>query len=159
MRRRGFLLIVSLLLLTILLVLGMGLMNSQTSRYRDLAALSLAVQAHELALSGFEDARSKLELNSNFPPNPAEDQPQFNYAEDVSNAINGKMVGSYEVKLDFARDIPPFFLVKVTSTGTVGPKEAPKAQRILQAELQRCNSATAANRIWRWVSLNDLGGL
>ena len=159
MRRRGFLIIAALLMLTVLLVLGMGLMSSQSSRYRDMQQLSLATQAHELALSGLEDVRAKLELNPNFPPNPAEDQPFFNYAEDVTNPITSKPLGSYEVAMDFSSNQPPFYLIKITATGTVGPKESPQAQRVLKAELQRQYDALTANRIWRWVSLNDLGGL
>lgn len=157
--RRGFLIIAALFVLTVLLVLGMGLMSTQSARYRGTARLIEATQAHELALSGMEDARSKLALNPNFPPNPAEDQPVFNYAEDVVDSITGKTIGSYEVTIDTASNHPPYLIIRVTSTGTVGPRESPLAQRILRGELQRQYGTTPATTLFRWVNLQDMGGL
>lgn len=155
--RRAFLIVTALFVLSILLVLGMGLMNSQSARYRGAVHAQDTAQALELAQSGLDDVRSKLELDPNFPPNPAEDQPTFNYAEDVIDSITTTAVGSFEVTVDTTYNKPPFNLVKVRVVGSVGPKEKPRAQRILTAELLRNYSETAADVRWRWVNQQDGG--
>jgi type II secretory pathway component PulK len=127
--RKAFLIVTALFVLAVLLVLGMGLMNSQSARYRAAAQSQDTAQALELAMSGLDDARVKLELDANFPPNPAEDQMNFNYAEDVQ--IAGTDIGSFEVTVDTTYNQPPFYLVKLRVTGSVGPKEKPRAQRVM----------------------------
>ena len=157
LKRRGFLLMVSLLVLIFLLLLGMGMMTAQTARYRGVNRCQEAAQAFQLAQAGLEDIRFKLEVDPGFPPNPGDDQPLFNYAEDVT--IGSDDIGSYEVVLDREHQKPPYQLMRVTSTGTVGPKEHPIAQRILKAELQRVPEDDPTKVVWRWVSFEDLGGI
>ncbi len=157
LKRRGFLLMVSLLILIFLLVLGMGLMSAQAARYRGLNRAQEAAQAFQLAQAGLEDIRFKLEVDPGFPPNPGDDQPLFNFAEDVS--VGGVSVGSYEVLLDRDYESPPYRLIRITSTGTVGPKERPIAQRVLKAELQRVPEEDPTKVVWRWASFQDMGGI
>lgn len=156
LRPKGFLILVALAVLTFLLVLGMGLMSAQQARYRGLQRCQESAQARQLALSALEDVRLKLEMDPGFPPNPAEDQPLFNYSEEVN--ISGQPVGSYEVLLDRSLDRRPYGLLVVVCTGTVGPKERPVAQRTLRAELRRIVNDDPAQVVWRWVSLQDLSG-
>lgn len=148
---------VALLVLIFLLLLGMGLMSAQTARYRGVNRSQEAAQAFQLAQAGLEDIRFKLEVDPGFPPNPGDDQPLFNYAEDVK--IGAVEVGSYEVLLDRSHQKPPYQLISVTSTGTVGPKEHPIAQRVLKAELQRVPEDDPTKVVWRWASFQDLGGI
>ena len=155
--RRGFLLLVALLVLISLLLLGMGLMSAQTARYRGVNRSQEAAQAFQLAQAGLEDVRLKLEVDTNFPPNPGDDQPLFNFAEDVQ--IGTTTIGSYEVVLDRSHEVPAYQLLHVTSIGTVGPKERPIAQRILKAELQRVPEDDPTKVVWRWASFQDLGGI
>jgi len=157
LRRRGFLLMASLLVLIFLLLLGMGLMSAQAARYRGVNRSQEAAQAFQLAQAGLEDIRFKLEVDPGFPPNPGDDQPLFNFAEDVR--IGTDEVGSYEVLLDRGRENPPYQLITVTCIGTVGPKERPVAQRILKAELQRVPEDDPTKVTWRWASFTDLGGI
>jgi hypothetical protein len=157
LKRRGFLLMVSLLILIFLLVLGMGLMSAQSARYRGLNRSQEAAQAFQLAQAGLEDIRFKLEIDPSFPPNPGDDQPLFNFAEDVQ--IGPDAIGSYEVLLDRSYEKPPYQLIRITSTGTVGPKERPIAQRVLKAELQRAPEEDPTKVVWRWASFQDMGGI
>lgn len=157
LKRRGFLLMVSLLVLIFLLLLGMGLMSAQSARYRGVNRSQEAAQAFQLAQAGMDDIRFKLEVDPGFPPNPGDDQPLFNFAEDVK--IGADEVGSYEVQLDRSHEKPPYQLISVTCIGTVGPKEHPVAQRILKAELQRVPEDDPTKVIWRWASFEDLGGI
>ena len=157
LKRRGFLLMVSLLILIFLMVLGMGLMSAQSARYRGLNRAQEAAQAFQLAQAGLEDIRLKLEIDPSFPPNPGDDQPLFNFAEDVT--VGPDSIGSYEVLLDRDFEKPPYQLIRITSTGTVGPKERPIAQRVLKVELQRSPEEDPTKVVWRWASFQDMGGI
>ncbi len=154
---KGFLLVAALLIISLLLIVGYGLMSVQSSRYRASSKTVSAAQALHLAMAGFEDVRAKLELDQDFPPNPAEDQKIFNYAEDVADM--GNPIGSYEVEVDTEHDRAPWFLVKVTCTGVVGPKEKPLATRRVIAELRHMTSEDTADVRWVWVKFEDLGSL
>lgn len=140
-----------------LLVVGYGMMSTQSARYRAANKTVQAAQALQLALSGLEDIRVKLERDDKFPGSAAEDQKVFNYVEDVSDL--GKAVGSYEVQMDTSNDRPPWYVIKVTCTGVVGPKEKPVATRRIRAELRHISSETTADVRWSWVRFEDLGSL
>lgn len=155
--RRAFLLVASLLITTILLIIGYGLMSTQSARYRGMARAVEAAQAFQLAQAGLEDVRFKLEADQDFPPHPATDQKVFNYAEDVFD--NGQLIGSYEVSVDTFYDRPPWQLVQVTCTGTVGPKENPVSQRKFRADLRHVAGTSAATTTWGWVKFEDMGSL
>ena len=131
----------ALLVLISLLLLGMGLMSAQTARYRGVNRSQEAAQAFQLAQAGLEDVRLKLEVDTNFPPNPGDDQPLFNFAEDVQ--IGATTIGSYEVTLDRTHEAP---------ARTV-------AQRILKVELQRVPEDDPTKVVWRWASFQDMGGI
>ncbi len=156
-KSKGFLLVASLLIISLLLIVGYGMMSVQSGRYRASSKTVSSAQALQLALAGFEDVRAKLELDQDFPPHPAEDQKIFNYAEDVIDA--GNPIGSYEVEVNTEHNRAPWFLVKVTCTGVVGPKEKPLASRRVIAELRHMTSDVTADVRWVWVKFEDLGSL
>lgn len=164
-QRRGVLLIVAMLVLSLLLILGMGLMSSQQARYRAAVHSVDSAQALCLAEAGLEDVRVKLEKDRAFPPEAADDQSSFSYSETMSGA--GQELGSYYVEIDWSYDVAPYYLLKITTIGCVGPRENPRAQRVLRAELQRVSNqsnvsvlpANPADVTFRWVSLQDLSSL
>lgn len=96
-KKRGALIIIALLLFTILLVLGLGLMSSQTARRRSALAQLNSVQARELCLAAWQDARVKLSTDILFPP--AGTHESFSYSEDVYDS-DENIYGSYTVNID-----------------------------------------------------------
>ena len=150
-------LVLSLLLIVLLLVCGMGLMSVQRARYAATSSEYLSASAFQLARAGLEDARIKLERTQLFPPNKAVDQTSFTYCENV--ALSGGQQGAYFVKLDFTYATPPMNILTITSTGTVGPIAAPLAQRALYVELdQNPNGYNGdTHSYWHFIHFQDLG--
>lgn len=140
-RQRGSLIIAALLLFTILLVLGLGLMSSQASRMRAARAQFEATQARQLALAAWQDARVKLGTDILFPPQGVRES--FSYSEDVLDG-DGKFVGTYTVMIDVrygqaVRDMSGNLtqgLYSITCIGKVGDRGfEPRAERIIRYEL------------------------
>ncbi len=146
--KRGSVIIVALLMLTILLVSGLGLMASRVGGSRAASQAILSVQADAIARAGLEDALLKLAQDINFPPGypwPI-DQNFFAYTENFAN-------GSYNVvvELNYARKIiepelfvdPPsdneYQIFRIVSTGLVGPRDAPLARHTVRADWDRAN--------------------
>lgn len=124
-----------------MLMIGMGLVGSEASRYRAAMRTSESVQARQLALAGLEDARIKMELDVNFPPppetgpvtgagsgsgsvyaaGPDATQPLFTYSEGVTIPGLKPVNGSYMVTIDSSNCSPRFwddeFLTKFDSSG------------------------------------------
>jgi hypothetical protein len=109
---RGSLLVAALLLFTLLLTLGLGLMSGQAARMRAARAQSLAIKARALAMAGFEDVRTKLGKDILFPQT-SETQDFFSYSEDVYD-LDGNYVGNYVVQVDMRWE-------SVTRDTTVNP--------------------------------------
>lgn len=135
MRARGSTLIAMLLILTVMLILGMGLLGSRVARYRGANESLAAAKAQAIAEAGMADARTKLDKHLFFPP-PGESEEQliFSYAEDFSEP-GGKVLGSYEVTIDKRWSVEPYQLIVVTSVGVLGEAEDPEARRSIRAEL------------------------
>ena len=95
---RGSLLVAALLLFSLLLVLGLGLMSSQTSRVSAARAQTQGTQAKALALAGWEDVKTKLGKDVLFPL-AANTQSFLSYSENVYD-FDGVYVGSYTVVVD-----------------------------------------------------------
>ncbi|MBI3929354.1 MAG: hypothetical protein HY319_27655 [Armatimonadetes bacterium] len=148
MRRRGFMMVLCLLMLTLLLVAGMALHGSQAAKYRGAVSAVGGVQAKAAALSGMDDARLKLAKDVRFPPKKGKEKGQikFAYSENLRNPATTpepEQVG-YTVVVDYSDEVevvvPPFDqpvrygIYKITSIGLVGPRDRPIAQRILYAE-------------------------
>lgn len=134
-RTRGSTLIAMLLILSIMLILGMGLLGSRVARYRAATDSIAAAQAQALAEAGIADARAKLDKHQQFPPAGEEDeQLVFSYAEEVTEP-GGQRVGSYIVTIDRRWSGEPYFLIVVESLGILGSTDDPEAQRVIRTEL------------------------
>jgi hypothetical protein len=155
-QRSGFMLVLCLLILTLLLVSGMGLMSVQKYQHRAVSSDVLTLQALQLARSGLDDARIKLERDQFFPPTEATDQAVFTYSEDVSLPSGGVYVGSYFITIDRTWSAVPYQILRITSTSSVGPRSAPLAQRTLHAEL---DENPASPTFWHLINWQDDGSL
>ena len=154
--KRGSLVVAALLLFSLLLALGLGLMSSQSGRMRAAQAEIDGVRAKELALAAWADCKAKLGKDIFFPPS-TDAQGHFSYSEDVYDADssgNPVFYGTYSVVIDtrysgYQRDgtnpldasidslaqIPLGFYL-VTCTGKVGLRGAPpSAERTLEMEV------------------------
>ena len=148
--RRGSLIIAALLLFSIMLALGLGLMSSQSARMKAARAQTASLQAKALALSAWADVRTKLGKDLFFPPR-LEGQGLFSYGEDIYDA-EGELYGSYSVMidtryLDFQRGAGnvitsnslsnvPLGYYLITCVGKVGPRGAPpEAERTMYFEV------------------------
>ena len=125
LHKRGFLLITSLLICIVMLLIGMGMVGGEASRYRAAMRNSESVQARQLALAGLEDARIKMELDINFPPppetgpagtsgsvysaGPDDTQPLFTYSESITIPGLTPVTGSYMVTIDSTNCTPRFW--------------------------------------------------
>lgn len=157
MRRRGMLLVVALLVLGVALVAGMGLMTSQVSNYRGVKSVEDAAQALALAQSGLEDARLKLERDLDFPPKGDPGQTLFTYSEDVR--IGSERIGSYRVSIDMAFHSSHYDMVRIVSTGLVGPGSEPTAQRTLKVDLDTNSDVSRQTTNYLPVKIEDFAGL
>jgi hypothetical protein len=150
---RGSVLIASLLLSSIILLVGLGFWGKRRAQYQATLSQRGQMVALSLAEAGLEEARIKLLKDRNFPP-WQEGQQSFSYRENLA-------AGSYEVILRrLPRENPPppnnpvpgaqpneYILVECI--GSAGPVGAPNARRRIQAEM-----------VTRGVvlSFRDLGG-
>lgn len=168
--RRGILLVTALMVCVVLLLVGMGLLGSQASRYEAARQSTNISQARQLALAGLEDARIKLEMDINFPPPPGPQQDLFSYSETLVTAADPNRWGTYTVVVDmtYANDIPyppPLVTtghyIAVTSVGTVGPTVKPIAQYRLRAEIDNQSSGRppvaglTTDRFFRYTHIED----
>lgn len=126
--------ILSLLLTSLFLVMGIGFLSQRAAQNRASKAAQARFQARALAEAGLEDAAIKLAKRSNFPPLADETQRVFRYTERLSDGA-GVEVGTYIVAVDMTRAGEPYFIVRLTSTGRVGPAEEPLAELTLSGEL------------------------
>lgn len=171
-RPRGILLITALMICIILLLVGMGLLGSQASRYEAAIQSTYISQARQLALAGLEDARAKLELDIDFPPRQGPGQFIFSYSETlVDDPTPSKTkLGTYSVAVDmtYATDLinPATTTGKyiiVTSVGTVGPTIHPISQYRFRAEIDNLIPPASrpnvtglnTNRFFRYTHIED----
>lgn len=162
MRRRGFLLITSLMITVILLLLGMGLLGSQSSRYEASKQTAYSSQARQLAIAGLEDARVKLELDVNFPPPAGPGQLKFSYSESLDLPYADPVTGTYTVTIDMTHATDAGAHIIVTSIGSVGPPTAPIGQYRLRGEIDNAPSgrppnaqSIQRNRFFRYTHIQD----
>ena len=153
--RRGSSLIAVLMLITLLLILGIGLLSQKTSQYDAAARRLEASQARQLAQAGLTDCRLKLAKDLTFPPLSGKSNDNFTYTEDLTD-LDGNSLGSYSVTVDFALDKAPYFICQVRSQGWLGERAAPRSTFAVYAELDmsrtlRSNSAQPNPNYRRWV--------
>jgi hypothetical protein len=153
MIRRGSSIVAVLLVLSAILVLGLGLLGSRVSQVRAAQDSLQASQAQLLAEAGLADARMKLDKRLSFPPKLVDqDEVIFSYTEDLLDPA-GQRVGSYQVIIDRTWEKDPYRLIRVTSEGLVGPIDSPRTRRKITAELDCGASPT------EWINWIDEGGL
>lgn len=167
-KQRGILLITALMVCIVLLLIGMGLLGSQASRYEAAKQSTYISQARQLALAGLEDARVKLEMDLNFPPPPGPGQDLFSYSETLVDDPEPSKDGTYTVIVDmtYATDLTNPSMVtgryiSVTAIGTVGPTIKPVAQYRLRGEIDNQESGRppvsgiTTNRFFRYTHIED----
>lgn len=148
LRPRGSLLIAALMLFTLLLALGLGLMSSQSARMRAARSQTEAIQAKELCLAAWQDVRVKLGTDILFPPPGT--QESFAYSEDVLDG-EGNFFGTYTVMMDiryeeYTRDTDQLAIPSkgnlaqgiylITCVGKVGERGfEPRAERTMYYEI------------------------
>lgn len=154
--RHGSTLVLVLLLMLLLLVLGMAFMTQQSRLYGAANQAQLAAMARGLAEAGLEDARGKLEKDLLFPPPADPDQQVFTYSEPVTDIGGVTVVGTYSVTIDL-RHRQQNELIAITSVGSAG-QERP-IQRVIYAELDISGDLVSNPKFFRFVHLEDRGGL
>ncbi|MBN9415725.1 MAG: hypothetical protein J0I12_09835 [Candidatus Eremiobacteraeota bacterium] len=116
-RRRGFALMLALLISTLLLVLGIGFMTKQSYRYR-LARLSAdAIAAKSLAMAGIENSRVKMQHDLLYPPPDDRYHDEYSFSEPVYDLNSSRQVGTYEVTVDRRWMELPYEVIIITSVG------------------------------------------
>lgn len=138
---RGSLLVSALLLFSILLALGLGIMSSQSARMKAAYAEAASLQAKQLALAGWEDVRVKLGKDAFFLE-LVEDQTFLSYSEDVylpGGPTAENFYGTYTVICDTTRVIynpDPVGIYMITITSKIGPRNSePLAERRMEFEV------------------------
>lgn len=160
MRRRGSTLVLVLLVSVVLLVLGLGFLGKQAEQYSGARSVEEAAQARSLALAGLEGARARLSKDLSFPPPGDVDQRIFEYSETFTDLADAP-VGTCVVRVDLTYADPPYLLLRLESTGLLGPADKPTARRQLTAEVDLSPAVRGAGGInpnyWQIVNWIDQG--
>lgn len=135
-RSRGSALVLTLLLGSLILVLGMALLSVQSSHRRAARSLETSMQAKLAAEAGLEDARVKLSRDPFYPDSAGSAQPLVCYTEKLSSAT-GATAGSYTVCVDRSRVDEPYYILTVDSVGRVG-RPGQESSRTLSVTLDLC---------------------
>jgi hypothetical protein len=157
-------LVITLFLAVLFLILGMGFLTQRVTQYRGSFRAAEAVQALACARAGLEDVRTKLNVDYNFPPPGADDQPVFSYCEVLTDLASNTPVGSYTVSIDTTYRQAPYSLLRITIVGQAGDPTEPVARRKLYAELDisptlRDDPTTANLEFFNFIQVVDLGNL
>ena len=135
--KRGSSLVAVLLIISIMLVLGLGIMSRKALQSRRLGTGLASTQALLLAQAGLEDAFTKSRKAYAFPPTGSSDQSQFFYSENLLNRSGTEEIGRYSVTIDVSRVFFNQGISIITSVGTVGPEDSPVARHTVRAYLRR----------------------
>lgn len=143
MRRgsRAAALVAALLITALMFAVGVGFLGQRSGQYQAAQEQINYLQALAVADAGLADAYTKLSKDIDFPPLQATDQSVFSYQDDLLDNT-GARVGTYRVSIDLEYRNFPFEIVRITSTGILGPVASPTAQvsRTMEidiAELER----------------------
>lgn len=150
----GAALVLTLFVVAIIFVAGLGFLSSSVSEYRAAAQAGLGAQSLALAEAGIQDALLKLQRDQNFPPQSSEDQLVYTYQDTLENS-RGDTIGTYEVNIDRTAYVLAQQLLIIRSTGRLGTLAAPTAERTLEVEIDMNPDRTTYFRVVSW---NDLGG-
>lgn len=161
LKRRGFILVMCLLLCIFLFLVGLGFLGLKSDQYRSVGQAQLSIQAQALAEAGVEDFRLKLDRDPQFPPQTAENG-LYTYRENL--VAGGQNRGTYTVSVDSTYASYPYFLLLVTCTGEVGSSaQGAVARRAYRCEVDVApftrSAQTVPNPDFRRVlNVQDLGG-
>ena len=163
MMRKGFVLILALFVVSILFMAGLAFLGQRSGQYRQVRDAARSEMARAVAEAGMEDVFMKLSKDPNFPPAGGPDQLVFTYSELLKDPT-GVDVGSYSVTVDVSYRVLPYYLVKVTSVGSLGEVDSPTSSRTIRGELDlsptlRSDGVTANPNYFRWVNWVDEGAL
>lgn len=151
-KRRGFALILALLISTLLLVLGIGFMTKQSYRYRMARLSADAIAAKSLAMAGVENSRVKMQHDLLYPPPDNRYHDEYSFREPVYGLdTTPQEVGYYEVTVDRRWMEPPYQIVIITSVGH--PKDS-NARYSIRAELD-VNEGHAGGTFFQFVRLEE----
>jgi hypothetical protein len=118
------LLILVLILVATMFILAAGFLTMKSRERESVTQSRDSFQAHELAFSGLETVRVRLQNDFNFPPatmGPL--QEVFKFSETVMNYDNTKVMGRYQIFCDRRWIDGPYEVLRVTSIGQVGDKD------------------------------------
>ena len=113
----------------------LGFLSHRAAQNAAAKSSQLQIQALALAESGMEDALIKLNKRSDFPPLSDVTQPAFVYSEVLFDK-NGDEAGEYVVSIDTSQaSSPPFWFITIASTGRVGPRGSPIAEKKIVGQI------------------------
>jgi hypothetical protein len=118
MRRQpgGASLILVLLLLSMLFVLGLGLVSRAYLGYSTGNSEADFAMAQQLAMAGLEDFRTKASLDGEFPPRIGDKDNPIIYGEELQDSA-GRALGRFQVQVLSDKSEAPHFVYQVKSTG------------------------------------------
>ena len=159
MRSRGSALIGVLLVLSLLLVMGVGLLSQKANQYEEMRRANDSARARALAQAGLVDARLKLSKDLTFPPLRPSGDAQFTYSEDLLDS-GGLPAGSFTVIVDSTKNQPPFQVIRVTSIGLAGERTNPSARYFIYSELDvakflRSDDTTPNPNYYQWALVRE----
>lgn len=123
-RRRGVLLLLVLILVATLFVMASGFLSTKTRERQAVNMSRASFQAQQIAFSGLETVRVRLQNDFNFPPatmGPL--QEVFKFTEVVQDFDNTKEIGRYQVFCDRRWVDSPYWILRVTVVGQVGDED------------------------------------
>jgi hypothetical protein len=132
-KRRGSAIIAVLLVSTLLLVLGMGMLSQKASLYESASRDRSAAQARGIAQAGMVDCQIKLSKHREFPPKRAREAKAFTYSELFTDNA-AQPLGTYTVTIDTTRAASPYAIYQVTCVGLLGDPEDPQARYEIYGE-------------------------
>ncbi len=133
-RRKAFILILALFIVTFISVLALAFLGAGPMNYRTAMSVTLEQQVQWLARSGIEDARIKLQRDPDFPPAMGDEGQYFSYSEQISELGGSAAIGSFEVTVDKSHSQDPYFLVILNSTGRLS-RNGQELKSSIRAEL------------------------
>jgi len=157
-------LVLVLLMLVLFLTAGMAFLGKRVLQYRGTTQVVSAAIARELAESGLEDARVKLQKDLLFPPVSSVDQLFYTYTEKLLAQDGTTLVGTYSVTIDSRYADPPRSILVITSVGCVNPARNPvPCMRKIRAELDIAilerGTGLPNKKLFRYRNYKDEGSL
>lgn len=144
-RRRGFLLVFSLLLVVLVSLIALSLLGLRKASYASSRGAVTSLQARALARSGLSDIWSKISKDPFFPSGVGDKQVRFTYREEVRNQA-GDPVGYYTVIVDRTYRLSHQVL-RIESLGVAGQDDGNARHRIY-AELST-RAGDFAFKVWQ----------